>query len=67
MFNLLRNCRLGDSHFHISKSDKDGISSTNILKLDKAGKISIIATMISGEVTPTAMKQAEDMINRSNI
>lgn len=58
---------MGDSHFHISKSDKDGISSTNILKLDKAGKISIIATMISGEVTPTAMKQAEDMINRSNI
>lgn len=58
---------MGDSHFHISKSDKDGISSTNILKLDKAGKISIIATMISGEATPTAMKQAEDMINRSNI
>ncbi len=58
---------MGDSHFHISKSDKDGISSTNILKLDKAGKISIIATMISGEATPTAMKQAEDMINRSSI
>ena len=58
---------MGDSHFHISKSDKGGISSTNRLKLDKAGKISIIATMISGEVTPTAMKQAEDMINRSNI
>ncbi len=57
---------MGDSHFHISKSDKDGISSTNILKLDKASKINIIATMISGEVTPTAMQQAEDMINRSN-
>ncbi len=58
---------MGDSHFHISKSDKDGISSTNILKLDKAAKINIIATMISGEATPTAMKQAEDMINRSSI
>lgn len=57
---------MGDSHFHISKSDKDGISSTNILKLDKAAKINIIATMISGEVTPTAMQQAEDMINRSS-
>ena len=51
-------------HFHISKSDKNGISSTNILKLDKAAKINIIATMISGEATPTAMQQAEDMINR---
>ncbi len=58
---------MGDSHFHISKSDKNGISSTNILKLDKASKINIIATMISGEATPTAMKQAEDMINRSSI
>lgn len=57
---------MGDSHFHISKSDKYGISSTNILKLDKAAKISIIATMISGEATPTAMQQAEDMINRSS-
>ena len=57
---------MGDSHFHISKSDKDGISSTNILKLDKAAKISIIATMISGEATPAAMQQAEDMINRSS-
>ena len=58
---------MGDSHFHISKSDKNGISSTNILKLDKASKINIIATMISGEATPTAMQQAEDMINRSSI
>ena len=58
---------MGDSHFHISKSDKNGISSTNILKLDKAAKINIIATMISGEATPTAMQQAEDMINRSSI
>lgn len=57
---------MGDSHFHISKSDKDGISSTNILKLDKQGKINIIATMISGEATQIAMQQAEDMINRSN-
>lgn len=57
---------MGDSHFHISKSDKDGISSTNILKLDKSAKINIIATMISGEVTPTAKQQAEDMINRSS-
>ncbi|MDY5051940.1 MAG: DNA repair protein RecN [Candidatus Mucispirillum faecigallinarum] len=57
---------MGDSHFHISKSDKDGISSTNILKLDKQGKINIIATMISGEATQMAMQQAEDMINRSN-
>ncbi|MCX4360696.1 DNA repair protein RecN [Mucispirillum schaedleri] len=58
---------MGDSHFHISKSEKDGISSTNILKLDKAAKINIIATMISGEATPTAMQQAEDMINRGSI
>ena len=58
---------MGDSHFHISKSDKEGISSTNILKLDKQGKINIIATMISGEATKMAMQQAEDMINRSNI
>ena len=58
---------MGDSHFHISKSDKDGISSTNILKLDKASKINIIATMISGEATPTALQQAEDMINRGSI
>ena len=57
---------MGDSHFHISKSDKEGISSTNILKLDKQGKINIIATMISGEATQMAMQQAEDMINRSN-
>lgn len=58
---------MGDSHFHISKSDKDGVSATNILKLDKASKINIIATMISGEATPTALQQAEDMINRGSI
>ncbi len=58
---------MGDSHFHISKSDKDGVSATNILKLDKSSKINIIATMISGEATPTALQQAEDMINRGNI
>ena len=57
---------MGDSHFHISKSDKDGISSTNILKLDKSSKINIIATMISGEVTPTAIKQAEEMVSRGS-
>lgn len=58
---------MGDSHFHISKSDKDGVSATNILKLDKSSKINIIATMISGEATPTALQQAEDMINRGSI
>ena len=58
---------MGDSHFHISKSDKDGVSATNILKLDKSSKINIIAVMISGEATPTALQQAEDMINRGNI
>ena len=58
---------MGDSHFHISKSDKDGISATNILKLDKESKINIIATMISGEITDTAIQQAEDMVNRGNI
>lgn len=58
---------MGDSHFHISKSDKDGVSATNILKLDKSSKINIIAVMISGEATPTALQQAEDMINRGSI
>ncbi len=58
---------MGDSHFHISKSDKDGVSATNILKLDKSSKINIIATMITGEATPTALQQAEDMINRGSI
>ena len=58
---------MGDSHFHISKSDKDGVSATNILKLDKSSKINIIATMISGEATPIALQQAEDMINRGSI
>ena len=58
---------MGDSHFHISKSDKDGVSATNILKLDKSSKINIIAVMISGEATPIALQQAEDMINRGSI
>lgn len=58
---------MGDSHFHISKTDKDGVSATNILKLDKSSKINIIAVMISGEATPTALQQAEDMINRGSI
>lgn len=58
---------MGDSHFHISKSDKEGVSTTNILKLDKTSKINIIATMISGEATPTAVQQAEDMIKRGSI
>ena len=58
---------MSDSHFHISKTDKDGVSATNILKLDKSSKINIIAVMISGEATPTALQQAEDMINRGNI
>ena len=58
---------MGDSHFHISKLDKDGVSATNILKLDKSSKINIIAVMISGEATPTALQQAEDMINRGSI
>lgn len=58
---------MGDNHFHISKSDKDGISATNIVKLDKTSKINIIATMISGEITPTAIKQAEEMLERGSI
>ncbi len=58
---------MGDSHFHISKSDKDGISATNILKLDKTSKVNIIATMISGEITETALQQAEDMIKRGSM
>lgn len=57
---------MADNHFHISKSNKDGVSATNILKLDKSGQVNVIATMISGETTPTAVKQAEDMINRGN-
>lgn len=57
---------MGDSHFHISKSDKNGVSSTTILKLDKTAKVNIIATMISGEATQAAVQQAEDMIDRSN-
>lgn len=58
---------MGDNHFHISKSDKDGVSATNIVKLDKTSKINIIATMISGEITPTAIKQAEEMLERGSI
>lgn len=56
---------MGDSHFHISKSEKNGVSSTDITKLDTKGKVEVIATMIAGEVTAASLAQAEDLIKRS--
>lgn len=52
----------GDIHFHISKSDSDGLSRTDILKLENKTRENVIATMIAGEVTEPALLQARELL-----
>jgi len=52
----------GCRHFHITKSLDEGKSKTDISLLNKDERMSILASMISGEDTPSARKQAEEMV-----
>lgn len=53
---------LGDSHFHISKKEKDGLSRTDIVKIDGSYRENVIATMIAGEVTENSLSQAKELL-----
>ncbi len=52
----------GDCHFHITKGEQEGVSKTTICKIDEIDRKNVIATMISGEVTPASLDQANELM-----
>jgi len=53
----------GDFHFKVIKTNNNGNSSTNIIKLLKRDRILEIASMISGKkITNSALNQAEELL-----
>jgi len=53
-----------DSHFHIAKISEKGSTFTRIKKLSAEEKKEVLATMIAGEITPHALKQADEMLEQ---
>ena len=53
-----------DSHFHIAKISEKSSTFTRIKKLSTEEKKEVLATMIAGEVTPHALKQADEMLEQ---
>lgn len=56
---------MGTTHFHITKSNVDGVSKTNIEKLSDDKRSEAVAVMISGSVTPASLAQAEELLKEA--
>ena len=55
----------GTEHFKVEKITNNNITTTNLIKLDKNGKIEEIARMLSGEtITPEARAAANVLLNK---
>ena len=53
-----------DTHFKISKAEKDGRTETSLTTLDREGRINELSRIMGGiEITDTVRKTAEEMIN----
>ncbi|MBR6408097.1 MAG: DNA repair protein RecN [Clostridia bacterium] len=53
-----------DTHFLIEKKVSEGRTYTGVRELDRTGRIGEIARIISGDsITPTALKNAEEMLD----
>ena len=53
----------GNYHFKVVKTNNNGNSRTNIIKLSKSDRIAEIASMISGKkITNSALNQAEELL-----
>ena len=53
-----------DTHFLIEKKVSEGRTYTGVRELDRTGRIGEIARLISGDsITPTALKNAEEMLD----
>ena len=58
----------GTEHFKVEKITNNNITTTNLIKLDKNGKIEEIARMLSGEtITPEARAAANVLLNKEVI
>lgn len=55
----------GSDHFLISKSAEDGSAKTSIVKLGIDERRRALASMISGEATETALKQADELLKNT--
>ncbi len=59
---------LGDSHFYVSKSEKDGRTSTSISLLDEQKRVDEVARIISGiGVTDSARDAARELMNNKTL
>jgi DNA repair protein RecN (Recombination protein N) len=54
----------GNQHIHISKKTDNDTTYTEINVLAEEEKKSVLATMIAGEITPHALKQAEELMRQ---
>jgi len=52
----------GNRHFHITKSLEGDKAKTNIGLVDGSERLKVLASMLTGEVTDSAIGQAEEMI-----
>ena len=56
-----------DTHFKISKAEKDGRTETSLTPLDREGRINELSRIMGGiEITDTVRRTAEEMINAYN-
>lgn len=52
----------GNRHFHITKSLQDEKAKTHISLVDGEERLKVLASMLTGEITDSAIGQAEEMI-----
>jgi len=52
----------GERHFHITKSLEGDMAKTDISLLEEDARLNVLAAMISGEVTESAVSQAKEMV-----
>ena len=56
----------GINHLFISKFEKDGFTNTEVKALNKKERIEEIARLISGNITESALKHAEEMLEKGD-
>ena len=58
---------MGDNHLLIEKSIHNDRTSTSVTKLDHSGRVNEIARIMNGDnLTSTALKNAEELLNSAN-
>jgi len=54
----------GNKHLYITKTEKNGLTNTEVYELNGKDRINEIARLISGNITESSLKHAEEMLEK---